>query len=59
MDDNIKPSVMRGVAALMDALDIIGQEGKCDKSMAEIICDHEIDLRNLMKWTVEALSEEI
>lgn len=57
---------MRGVAAVQEALDIIGATEPSgdslhngDYQMAKIICDNEIAVRALVRFALERLADEL
>lgn len=49
---------IKGVAALAEALDMIGAEGKDDHAMAKIICDGELPLRDLVRYALNSLAND-
>jgi hypothetical protein len=58
-----RASALRGVAALTDALDMIGGQFRdgapcTDKDMAKCVCDAELDVRALLKYALAKLSQE-
>ena len=48
---------MRGCAALIDAIDAIGEPNHDDHSLAQIVCDNEMELRELIAWFRESLAQ--
>jgi hypothetical protein len=44
--------VLRGAAALQEALDLIGVHGVTDQDLAKVICDNEIGLRQLVAFSL-------
>lgn len=50
-------AVLRGAAALADAIEIIGADGKTDHDLAKIIVDNEPHLRALIKTAIEHEAE--
>ncbi len=55
--DNV-PSAVRGAAALMEMLDCIGSADGGDKTVAKILVDNEIPLRDLAKYALEQIANE-
>ena len=51
------PEVHLGIAALMDALDVIGDTDRDDHSMAKIVCENELCLRELLLYAAQRLAE--
>lgn len=49
--------ILRAAAALTEALDIIGAEGKTDHDLARIICDNEVDLAELARFAAHAAAD--
>lgn len=49
-------STIKGVAALAEALDTIGVEGKDDHEMSRIICEAELSLRALIRYALDSLA---
>lgn len=52
------PSVLRGIAALVDALDLIGDVEKTDHDMAKIIVDASGDLAALASFALAAQAQQ-
>lgn len=53
-----KPSVvLRGIAALVDALDCIGDEDQGDAGMAKIVCDNELEIRCAVRFALAHINE--
>lgn len=52
------PDIIKGVAALTEAIDTIGGEDKTDHDMAKIIVEAEMPLRNLVKYALDCLAAE-
>lgn len=58
--DNI-PRTIKGVGALVEALNCIGAQqpngdNQTDHDLAKIIVDHEVELRELVRYALDALS---
>lgn len=55
------PNVIRGAAALLEALNIIGnsdvEDG--DKVIAKIIVDHELDLREIAGFALRNIADDV
>jgi len=47
------PAILRGAAAILEALDLMGREEKTDHDLAKIIVDAEIDLRAIVQAALE------
>jgi hypothetical protein len=54
--------VVKGAGALLQALDTIGaasEDDDGDRLMAKIICDNELDLRELVRYALDSITEEL
>lgn len=40
---------IRGIAALVEMLDMIGQEGMDDHAMAKVFCENELEIREMLR----------
>lgn len=59
-DDDRRPEVLCGIAALLKMLGKIGDtEGGGDKTVAHLLCDNELALRELAKFAIDAVAENI
>lgn len=58
MRDNF-PSAIRGAAALQEALDMIGAEGKDDHALAKVIVENESPLRDLVRHALNSISHDL
>lgn len=60
MSDKPTASIVRGCGALTAMLELIGDpDAGGDKSAAKLLCDNEADLRNMLQWTLQIISEEV
>lgn len=46
------PQAIRGIAALEEALGVVGVPEMTDHDMAKIICEHELELRALVNFAL-------
>lgn len=53
-----RPATCRGLAALMDMLDLIGTTAEGDAAVAKALVAAELDLGELVKFTLAKLAEE-
>jgi hypothetical protein len=53
---SIKARRTRGAAALMEALELIGAENANDHDMARVICDNELELREMLAAVMRSLA---
>lgn len=58
------PKAIKGVGALAEALDCIGGQqpsgdNKTDHDLAKVIVDNELDLRELVKFALDALAGSV
>lgn len=59
MRDN-HPNTIKGAGALQEALDLIGYtEPDGDKRLAKIIVDNELALRDLIRYALNSLSNDL
>lgn len=56
MSENPVAQCMRGIAALREALDLIGAGGSNDHALAGIICKNELELQALIHFTLRTLA---
>lgn len=54
---SIKARRLRGAAALMEMLEHIGAENTNDHDVAHILCDNELELREMLAYTMTELSK--
>ncbi len=54
-----KVDVLRGAAALLEALDLIGDTERGDHDLAKIFCDHEMEIRELVGFASRVVTETI
>lgn len=40
---------IRGIAAVVEMLDMIGAEGADDKALAQVFCDNELEIREMLR----------
>jgi hypothetical protein len=58
-DPPAKAEVLRGCAALTEALDLIGEPiENGDRELARVVVNHEMALRNLLWFTMYRLTRE-
>jgi hypothetical protein len=55
---SIEARHMRGAAALMEALELIGATGVTDHDMARVIVDNELELRSMLSFVLAGLVRE-
>jgi hypothetical protein len=53
---SLKTRNLRGAAALTEALALIGATNATDHDMAAIITDNELELRQMLEFTLKALT---
>lgn len=51
-----KSRCLRGAAAIDEMLDVIGAHNADDHEVARILCDHELDIRELLMFTLSKLN---
>ena len=56
MDADEQADVIEGFAVLTRALGTIGAHGKTDSDMAKVICEGELKLRALWRYTLSQLA---
>jgi hypothetical protein len=54
---SIRARRLRGAAALMETLECIGHQNRDDHDMAKIMCDEELELRELLSFALLKLSK--
>lgn len=58
MDKETFATTIKGVAALAEAVDMIGAESGDDHKLAHVICDNELPLRELIRYALKSLGED-
>ena len=60
MNSAFEPAkVIRGAAAIAQVIDLIGQPGADDKTIAQIIVESEMELRHLLSFALAEIAKTV